>query len=110
MKIFFAGLEYDHYDPKRGKSFEYTNFYLSLKAFPNAEVVNFPFDSILTTGKRKFNDDLLEEVKKQKPDLLFVFMYSDELSVATLKELKKYTTTLAWFADDSWRFYNYSKF
>jgi spore maturation protein CgeB len=110
MKIFYVGMEYDHYDPRRGKSFEYTNFYLSLAALPNAEVVNFSFDKILTVGRKAFNKELLEEVKKQKPDIVFVFMYSDELDPTTLKELKKYTTTIAWFADDSWRFYNYSKF
>ena len=110
MKIFYTGLENDHYAPKNGKSFEYNNFYLSLKGFPGAEVIYFPFEKILLEGKRKFNDDLLLAVKEQHPDLLFVFMYSDEFDTRILGELKKYTKTIAWFADDSWRFYNYSKY
>ncbi len=110
MKIVYTGLENDYYLPKRGKSFEYNNFYLSLKNLPNTEVLNFPFDRILEVGKEKFNEELLEAVKKEKPDLVFAFMLSDELDPKVLREIKKVTTSLAWFADDSWRFYNYSRY
>jgi spore maturation protein CgeB len=110
MKIFYSGLQYDHYDKRRGLSFEHNNLYLSLAAYPGAEVKYFPYDHILDVGKDRFNEELLEQVKKEQPNLVFFFMYSEELDIATLKELKKYTTTIAWFADDSWRFYNYSKF
>jgi spore maturation protein CgeB len=119
MKIFYAGGEYDHYDPKRGPSFEHENFYVPLERFckknSGSEIVYFPFERILENGggaqgRRKFNENLIEAARREKPDLLFVFPYSDELEPTTLEALKKETTTVAWFADDSWRFYNYSKF
>ncbi len=110
MKILYTGLENDYYLPKRGKSFEYNNFYLSLKGLPSTEVINLPFDRILEVGKEKFNEELLETVKKEKPDLVFAFMLSDEFDPKVLQEIKKITTSLAWFADDSWRFYNYSRY
>ena len=110
MKIFYCGLEYDHYNQKRGITFEHTNFYLSLTKYPGADVRYFKFDRIIEVGKRTWNEELLAAVKAEKPDLVFFFMYSDELDKAILEELKKYTTTLAWFADDHWRFYNYTKF
>ena len=37
-------------------------------------------------------------------------MLSDEFDRKTLAALKTVTTTLAWFADDHWRFDNYSRF
>jgi spore maturation protein CgeB len=110
MKIFYAGVRYDHYDQKRGLSFEHNNFYLSLASYPDATVRYFEFDRILEVGKQKFYEELLHAAKEEKPDVVLFFMYSDELNKETLKELKKYTTTIAWFADDSWRFYSYSKF
>ena len=110
MKIFYAGVKYANYDPKRGTSFEHNNFYLSLCKFPGAEARYFPFDRILEVGKEAYNRELLRAVKEEKPDLLFVFMAYDELDKRVLEEIKKYTTSVAWFADDSWRFWNYSRF
>lgn len=110
MNIGFSGLRYNYYDPKKGSSFEYENFYTSLKNLPGVNVRYFPFEKILESGREKFNLEILDWAKSEKPDLLFVFMLSDEFDKRTLEELKKHTATVAWFADDSWRFYNYSKF
>lgn len=100
----------DNYKPDGGFTFEHTNFYLSLKNFPGTEVIYFPFDKILEIGKDRFNKEILSLVKDEKPDLVFCFMVSDELALETLDEMKKHATTVAWFADDSWRFWNYSRF
>ena len=109
MKIFYCGARYNYYDPKKGSSFEHENFYLSLKAMPGIEVVYFPFERILEAGKRKYNDELLAAVMSEKPDILFAFMLSDEFIPGVLDQIKKHTTSIAWFADDSWRFYDYSR-
>jgi len=37
-------------------------------------------------------------------------MYTDELDYVTLDEVKKITTSVAWFSDDHWRLDNYSRF
>ncbi len=109
MKILFVGLEYDRYDERRGKSFEYNNFYGALKALPGIEASFCSFQGILTIGKKAWNDGLLASVWKEKPDLVFFFMYTDELLPETLDTLKRETTTLGWFSDDHWRFDNYSR-
>jgi len=72
MKIIYCGIRAENYDPRRKPSFEYDNFYLTLKNIPGLEVVEFPYDAIIGTGKKEFNGRLLELVKKEKPDLLFV--------------------------------------
>lgn len=109
MKVIYTGVRCENYNPARRHSFEYTNFYLTLKAMAGAEVVEAPFDRILEIGRKKWNEELLEIVKREKPDLLFAFMYTDELEFETLKEIKSLTASIAWFADDYWRFWNYSK-
>src|SRR3989344_2009791 len=109
MKILFSSLENDSYSPKRGKAFEYNNFYLQLKAL-GYEVIFLPYDRILEIGKKKFNQELLELVRKEKPDLFFAFMFTDELDYATLEQIKELVSSLAWFSDDHWRLENYSRF
>lgn len=111
MKILYTGLRAEYYDPKRAPSFEYVNFYLTLARMAGVTVIEHPFDRILEVGKKKFNDELWQIVAREKPDLLFAFMYTDELDPATLARItnETKTKTVAWFADDYWRFFNYSK-
>ncbi|GEM_PF-318582 len=109
LTIVYAGTESENYNPKRRPSFEYSNFYLSLKNLPGVRVLEYPFDSIVTLGKKKFNQDLLRFIREAKPDLFFAFMFSDELATSTLDEIKKITKSVSWFADDHWRLWNYSR-
>src|SRR3989344_887998 len=108
LKILYTGIQKENYSQKRGFGFEYNNFYLTLKSMPGIEVLEYPLDEIIEKGKKKFNDDLLELIKNEKPDLFFSFMFTDELDKETLKKIKDLRTSMAWFSDDSWRFYNYT--
>ncbi|MBI3589578.1 MAG: glycosyltransferase [Candidatus Liptonbacteria bacterium] len=109
LKVIYSGLQRENYQPHRGLSFEYNNFYLTLKNMPGLQVIEHPFDRILEVGKRKFNEELLALVEKEKPDLFFAFMYTNELDPNFLLKIKHKTKSVAWFADDYWRFWNYSK-
>ncbi len=109
IKVLYAGTEFENYDPLRRGSFEYANFYSTLKNMKGVEVVDYPFDRILGMGKKRFNDKLLRLVERERPDLFFAFMYTDELEPRVLMEIKKRTKSVAWFADDYWRFFNYSR-
>lgn len=73
------------------------------------EVRYFPLDRILEVGKEKFNEELLNIIEDFKPDLFFSFMYTDEFYPKILDEIKQKTTSVAWFSDDSWRFWSYSR-
>lgn len=110
MKVIFAGLEYDQYEVSRGHSFEWNNFYGALKRMMGMEVSYASFHDILTLGRQGFADKLLAKVEREKPDLVFVFMYTDELMPETICKLRKKTTVLGWFSDDHWRFDNYSRY
>ena len=109
MKILFTGVEYDRYDVSRGHSFEYNNFYGALQKMVGVEVSYASFHDILTLGRQGFGDKLTLQVEREKPDLVFVFMYTDELSPETIRRLRAKTTVLGWFSDDQWRFDNYSR-
>lgn len=109
-KIVYAGIRNENYDPNRSGSFEYGNFYGTLKQMGGVEVIEYPFDSIVGLGKRRWNEGLLSLIKKEKPDLFFAFMFSDEFDIPTLQQIKQLTTSVAWFADDHRRTHNYSRF
>jgi len=110
MRILFTGLENERYRSELGKTNEHNNFYLRMKADTRNEVLYIPFDRSIEIGKRAYNQELLDTVKREKPDLFWAFMYTDELEISTLDEIKKLTTSVAWFSDDHWRLDNYSRF
>ena len=110
MKIVFTGLENERYRPELGKTNEHNNFYLLLKADPRNEVFYIPFDRVLAVGKKGYNREIVETVRREKPDLFFAFMYTDEVTYETLDEVKKLAVSIAWFSDDHWRLDNYSRF
>ena len=109
MKIVYAGIQAENYNPHRRLSFEYANFYLTLKQMPGVEVIEFPYDPIIHIGKKRFNAELASLIEHERPDLFFAFMFADELDRTTLDRIRTLTTSIGWFADDHWRLPNYSR-
>lgn len=70
MKILYVGVQKENYDPRRRDSFEYVNFYQTLKGMskiPSAgerggdvQVIEHPFDRVLEVGKEKWNEGSFE--------------------------------------------------
>jgi len=115
MKILFIACKYDYGNPELGFSFEYYNFYDSLVKMNNGghRVILFPFDEVfLEHGRESMNEKLLETVEHEKPDLCFFFLFGKYIKKETVKKItdSKKTVTLNWFADDKWRFENFSKY
>jgi spore maturation protein CgeB len=110
MKVLFVGLEYEYYDVKRGRTFEYVNLYRTMKEMPGVEAVFFPIDDVVTIGKAALNRRLQEVVAKEKPDALFSFMFTEEIDQNVMAEISKSIVTIGYFADDPSRFDNYSKY
>jgi spore maturation protein CgeB len=111
MRILFAGLKYDYGIPERGLSFEYYNFFDSLIGMGH-ETELFDFYSLyLKLGSEEMTRCLRERVDEWKPDLLFTFLYGNEFDRNGLKAIKHETRTVTfnWFADDHWRFENFSR-
>ncbi len=114
MKILFIACKYDYGKPELGFSFEYFNLYDALVKMDNKnnEVVYFPFDEIASqVGIEKMNERLLEVVEKEKPQLCLFFLFVEQIKKETVKKItEKGFLTMNWFADDLWRFYNFSRY
>lgn len=109
MKILLVCMEYDHGDPSRGHSYEYYNFYESLRCLGH-EVTLFDYmGEMRTLGKTEMNRKLLGVVQEIKPVLTLFSLYTDQFEPEVVRQLHNYTKTLCFFHDDTWRV-EYSKF
>ena len=107
-------MKYDYGNQGRGLSFEHYNFYDSLIKMNKSEhtIIYFPFDEIMISlGRDLMNKKLKKDVVNEQPDLCFFFLYSDEIAQETIREITNTSsaTTFNWFADDHWRFDNFSR-
>lgn len=115
MKIFYAAFKYEYGNVERGFSFEHYNFYDTLIKMNGGRnsVIYFPVDQMLKElGQSQMNKLLLETVLKEKPDLCFFFLVGEEIKKEIIKEITQNhkILTLNWFADDHWKFDNFSKY
>ena len=111
MKVLYIGLRYDYMNPNQGFSLEHYNFYDTLRRMDNVDVRYFPYERILEVGRDQMNVEIKKLVQKEKPDILFAVMFTDQLKKEAIKDISENTKTktVAWFCDDQWRFDNYSK-
>lgn len=112
MKVLFVAMKYDYGDPARGTSFEHHNFYDTLVRMPEHQVVYFPFDEhIRMLGRDGMNAALIRAVREERPDLVFFFLFTDEIAPQTIAEITQHSgaMTFNWFADDHWRWFNFSR-
>ena len=115
MNILFTSLLYDYGIQSRGYSFEFYNFYDSLKRMNNSEnnIYHLPIDNVKNENEKNIlNKKLISICKEKKIDLVFFFLFKDEFYSDVLLDIKKKYSipTVAWMADDHWRFDNYSKY
>jgi spore maturation protein CgeB len=112
MKILYVAAKYDYGKYERGLSFEHFNFYDTFFNMGN-QIIYFDYMEILKkVGKARMNRLLLDTVHTEKPELMFVFLLEYELDPRIISQISKSgkVITLNWFADDHWRFENYSRY
>jgi spore maturation protein CgeB len=110
MKILFCALKYDYGMPERGLSFEYHNFYEPMSAMGH-QVEMLDMGAIGRAGAPGSVDrGFLDAVTRSRPDLVFTFLAGDELSAQAIAEVTEAgIPTLNWFADDHWRFEDFTR-
>tara|TARA_B110000503_G_C7161402_1_gene419817 strand:+ start:137 stop:1180 length:1044 start_codon:yes stop_codon:yes gene_type:complete len=108
MKILFISLKYYDANKLLGYSYEYSNFYKSLKLLYDAD--HLPIDILVQEGGRQKLESELNK-KYANYDYVFFFMYKDDFYIETLKRIKenKKTKSICWFSDDDWRYEIYSQ-
>ena len=111
MKIVYVASKYDYGIEERGFSFEHYNFYDTLQGMGH-EIEYFDFLSLFHEfGRDRMSNMLREVVDRVRPELMFTFLFTDQFDPRVLRKITEETSTVTfnWFADDHWRFENFSR-
>ena len=109
MKILLACMLHTYGDPKREYSYEYFNFYQSLKQMGH-EVELFDYmGELQALGREGMNQKLLARTREWRPAVTLFSLYTDQFEPDVIDQLREHTTTLCFFHDDTWRV-EYSRF
>ncbi len=112
MKVLYVASKFDYGKVERGFSFEHFNFFETFFRTGN-DIIYFDFKSIMKKiGKKAMNSLLERTAFKEQPDIVFTFLTEYELEPETIQNLSKSGSfsTINWFADDHWRYDNYSRY
>jgi spore maturation protein CgeB len=106
MRILYAGMAHEYGRPELGPSFEEMNFRSALEGMGH-ELHPFDFRARLNeVGRERMNRELVERAAALRPDLAFFFLFEDEIAPDTIRAIQ--SPTVNWFADDHWRFDNFT--
>lgn len=113
INVLFCGLAHEYGHPGRGISFERKHIYGSLERMDGVKASFFAIDEEMTAhGRDSMNKRLIEKVELEKPDVLFCFLFTEEIKKETIRYIteKTKTKTFNWFGDDHWRFPIFSRY
>lgn len=110
MKILYVGYRFDYGKPERGLSFEHYNFYETLVHLGH-EVAYLDIGAYYDpTHPGRVDEALWAYVERERPELVFSFLFGDEISSEAIAQVTRSgVTTVNWFADDHWRFESFSR-
>jgi spore maturation protein CgeB len=90
-------------NPQREYSYEYFNFYQSLKQMGH-EVELFDYmGELQALGKEGMNLKLLARAREWQPTVTLFSLYTDQFDASVVEQMRQYTKTLCFFHDDTWR-------
>lgn len=111
MRILYVAMAHDYGRPELGPSFEEMNFRSALEGIGH-ELVPFDFKAReIQVGRERMNRELVEVAENVRAELIFFFLYEDEVPPETIRAAKQAgaSVTMNWFADDHWRFEDFSR-
>jgi spore maturation protein CgeB len=103
LKILCLLPVYNYNDKNRGHTAEYSIIYRSLK---KKYKKTYLIDSSSWSKIEDLNKEVIKKTKKINPDILFTCIYTYEIYLETLLEIKKNVNCkiINWSSDDSWRY------
>lgn len=96
-------MAHDYGIPERGASYEQINLALPiLEQFPGSFTYDY-MQRASVLGRAAMNAECIELVARERPDVTLVTLYTSEFEPATIRELSRWSRTVAYFFDDVWR-------
>jgi spore maturation protein CgeB len=103
MKVLFAGALYDEGRNANGRSYEYNHLWLPLRRTVSDAVVFDFMEELAARGRESMNAALVETVARERPDVVIVAPFTDQLDAEIFDQIRRTTPCLGYFFDDAWR-------
>jgi len=107
VKILYLDLEYDYGIKSRGRNIIGEDGFKGSFESLGHKVDTFYYDNYLYDAK-SMQQKVIDFANITKPDIIFIFLFTDQFEIETLDNLKSKYTTLGWFGDDQWRFEHFT--
>ncbi len=108
MSVALVAMYWNSGEPHRGVSYEYSHFYRCFsELFEKVHFYDF-LERSGEVGKEAMSREVVELVRKERPDLTLVPLFKDDFVPGALDEIRNFTTSVAYFFDDPWR-WEYAK-
>jgi spore maturation protein CgeB len=112
LRILLAAMQWDYGFRDRGLSYEYVNFYDTLRQMEGIEVQLIDFlASHQAGGADRVRADVARVIDDWHPEMLFTVLFQDQFPKDLLAELRDRPDiiTFNWFCDDAWRFDDFTR-
>lgn len=109
MRVLLAIARHDYGKVERGDSYEFTSWFGPLSNLGHDVEVFDTFAPAWAEDPAVAGRALLDFAAGYQPDLVLMMMFEHEISMDTVDELRRHFPVVNWFADDTWRFWAFSR-
>ncbi len=109
MRILLAIARHDYGRVERGDSYEYTSWFGPLVALGHDVEVFDTFGPEWAGNPSAAEDALLAAASVHRSDLVLMMLMEQEIPMTAVDRLRRTCAVANWFADDTWRFWAFSR-
>lgn len=111
MRILCVFGEHNYGEPRRGQSYEYTNFIPALKRLGHEVLFLESWNRSRYRDFAELNEKLLKVVEVERPDVVLSVMFMYEIWLETWELIRRsgIAATVNWATDDSWKYARFSR-
>lgn len=110
MKIVTILLKYDYGIKGRGESLEKKVFLPAIQLNCDEVVPFWIEENGFYENRKELQKNIIDFVVKENPAIVFFILMYDEVTPDTIKKISENCITINWFADDQWRFADFTKY
>ncbi len=109
MRILLAVPRYDYGKPQNGDSYEYQSWFGPLASLRHDVELFDMFGPRWAFDSEATGRALLAKVKGWAPDLVLMLLLERDVPMDTVDSIRRICPVANWFADDTWRFWGFSR-
>ena len=98
--------------PDRGTSYEYANIFPAIEHLGHEPILFDSWNKELYSDYGELNKNLVQTIKRLKPDVIFFVLMGYEIWIETLEWIRSFgiAVTVNWAPDDSWKYVRSSRY